>query len=175
MVTNLKLRTRLLKLVELIILVFMGVLMYVSQVIMAPLPNIELVSFLIIIVARRFGFKSYISVYIFAFLEIMTYGIAIWNVMYLYVWAILALVVIPIRKIDNVFLYTAVSGVFGILFGTLCSVPYFITGGVSMGVAWIISGFSFDITHCIGNVVLTAILYIPITKAYNYILNKTLK
>lgn len=153
----------------------MGVLMYVSQVIMAPLPNIELVSFLTIIVARRFGFKSFISVYIFAFLEIMTYGIAIWNVMYLYVWAILALVVIPIRKIDNVFLYTAVSGVFGILFGTLCSVPYFITGGVSMGVAWIISGFSFDITHCIGNVVLTAILYIPITKAYNYILNKTLK
>ncbi len=170
-----KSRTRLLKLVELIILVFMGVLMYVSQVIMAPLPNIELVSFLTIIVARRFGFKSFISVYIFAFLEIMTYGIAIWNVMYLYVWAILALVVIPIRKIDNVFLYTAVSGVFGILFGTLCSVPYFITGGVSMGVAWIISGFSFDITHCIGNVVLTAILYIPITKAYNYILNKTLK
>ena len=153
----------------------MGVLMYVSQVIMAPLPNIELVSFLTIIVARRFGFKSFISVYIFAFLEIMTYGIAIWNVMYLYVWAILALVVIPIRKIDNVFLYTAVSGVFGILFGTLCSVPYFITGGVSMGVAWIISGFSFDITHCIGNVVLTAILYIPITKAYNHILNKTLK
>ncbi|MBO5210905.1 MAG: hypothetical protein J6B80_03140 [Clostridia bacterium] len=153
----------------------MGVLMYVSQVIMAPLTNIELVSFLIIITARRFGFKSLISVYIFAFLEIMTYGIAIWNVMYLYVWAILVLIVILFRKIGNVILYTVISGLFGILFGTLCSVPYFMTGGISMGVAWIISGFSFDITHCIGNVVLTAILYIPITKAYNYILNKTLK
>ena len=142
---------------------------------MAPLTNIELVSFLIIITARRFGFKSLISVYIFAFLEIMTYGIAIWNVMYLYVWAILVLIVILFRKIGNVILYTVISGLFGILFGTLCSVPYFMTGGISMGVAWIISGFSFDITHCIGNVVLTAILYIPITKAYNYILNKTLK
>ena len=161
--------------VELIILVFMGGLMYVSQVIMASLPNIELVSFLIIIVTRRFGFKSLISVYIFTFLEIMTYGIHIWNIMYLYVWAILALVVIIFRKIDNVILYTVISGLFGILFGTLCSIPYFITGGISMGVAWIISGFSFDIPHCIGNVVLTAILYIPITKAYNYILNKTLK
>ena len=149
--------------------------MYVSQVIMASLPNIELVSFLIIIVTRRFGFKSLISVYIFTFLEIMTYGIHIWNIMYLYVWAILALVVIIFRKIDNVILYTVISGLFGILFGTLCSIPYFITGGISMGVAWIISGFSFDIPHCIGNVVLTAILYIPITKAYNYILNKTLK
>ncbi len=175
MVTNLKSRTHLLKLVELIILIFMGALMYVSQVIMAPLPNIELVSFLTIIVARRFSFKSLISVYVFAFLEIMTYGIAIWNVMYLYVWTILALIVILFRKIDNVILYTVISGIFGIAFGTLCSVPYFVTGGVSMGVAWIISGFSFDITHCIGNIVLTAILYIPITKAFNYILNKTLK
>lgn len=175
MVTNLKSQTRLLKLVELIILIFMGVLMYVSQVIMAPLPNIELVSFLTILVARRFGFKSFVAVYVFAFLEIMTYGIAIWNVMYLYVWAILALVVILFRKIDNVILYTIISGIFGIAFGTLCSIPYFITGGVSMGVAWIISGFSFDIPHCIGNVILTAILYIPITKAFNYILNKTLK
>ena len=175
MVKNLKSQTHRLKLVELLILVLMGVLMYVSQVIMAPLTNIELVSFLIIITARRFGFKSLISVYIFAFLEIMTYGIAIWNVMYLYVWAILVLIVILFRKIGNVILYTVISGLFGILFGTLCSVPYFMTGGISMGVAWIISGFSFDITHCIGNVVLTAILYIPITKAYNYILNKTLK
>lgn len=175
MVKNLKSQTHRLKLVELLILVLMGVLMYVSQVIMAPLTNIELVSFLIIITARRFGFKSLISVYIFAFLEIMTYGIAIWNVMYLYVWAILVLIVILFRKIGNVILYTVISGLFGILFGTLCSVPYFMTGGISMGVAWIISGFSFDITHCIGNVVLTAVLYIPITKAYNYILNKTLK
>ena len=175
MVTNLKSQTLRLKLVELIILVFMGVLMYVSQVIMAPLPNIELVSFLTIIVARRFGLKSFIAVYVFAFLEIMTYGIHIWSIMYLYVWVILVLMVLPFRKIDNVFLYTAISGIFGILFGTLCSIPYFITGGASMGIAWIVSGFPFDIPHCIGNIVLTAILYIPITKAYNYILNKTLK
>ena len=153
----------------------MGVLMYVSQVIMAPLPNIELVSFLTIIVARRFGVKSFISVYVFAFLEIVTYGFEIWNAMYLYVWTILVLMVLPFRKIDNVILYTIISGIFGITFGVLCSVPYFITGGISFGVAWIISGFSFDIIHCIGNVVLTAVLYIPITKAYNYILGKTLK
>ena len=175
MVINLKSQTRRLKLVEILILVLMGVLMYISQVIMAPLTNIELVSFLIIIVARRFGVKSFVSVYIFAFLEIMTYGFHIWSINYLYVWAVLVLIVLPFRKINNVFLYTVISGIFGIAFGTLCSAPYFITGGISMGVAYIISGFSFDIPHCIGNTVLTAILYIPITKAFNYILDKTLK
>lgn len=170
-----KSQTRRLKLVELLILVLMGVLMYVSQVIMAPLPNIELVSFLMIITARRFGFKSFISVYVFVLLEIMTYGLHVWSINYLYVWAGLVLTVIPLRKIDNVWLYTIVSGVFGFAFGTLCSIPYFITGGISMGVAYIISGISFDISHCIGNTVLTAILYTPITKALKYILNKTLK
>ena len=64
---------------------------------------------------------------------------------------------------------------FGILFGTLCSIPYFITGGASMGIAWIINGFVFDLYHFVGNLVLTAILYMPITKAYNYMLNKALK
>ena len=142
---------------------------------MAPLPNIELVSFLIIIIARRFGIKSLISVYVFVPLELLTYGFHIWSLNYLYVWAVLALVVVLLRKIDNVILYTVVSGIFGILFGTFCSIPYFVMGGVSMGVAYIISGISFDIPHCIGNVVLTAILYIPITKAFNYILDKTLK
>ncbi len=149
--------------------------MYVSQVIMAPLPNIELVSFLIIITARRFGFKSLISVYVFAPLEIMTYGFHIWSINYFYVWVILVLMVIPLRKINNVILYTIVSGLFGLAFGTLCSIPYFITGGVTMGTAYIVSGFSFDLLHCGGNLLLTAILYIPITKAFNYILDKTLK
>ena len=153
----------------------MGVLMYVSQVVMAPLANIELVSFLTIIVTRRFGFKSLISVYTFAFLEIMTYGLSIWNIMYLYVWAILVLMVLPFRRIDNVILYTVISGLFGISFGTLCSIPYFVTKDTAYGVAWIISGFSYDVIHCVGNVILTLILYIPITKAYNYILYKTLK
>ncbi len=175
MVTNLKSRTRLLKLVELLILVFMGVLMYVSQVIMATLPNVELVSFLIIIIARRFGIKSLISVYVFVPLELLTYGFHIWSLNYLYVWTVLALVVVLLRKIDNVILYTVVSGIFGILFGTLCSIPYFVMGGASMGIAYIISGISFDIPHCIGNAVLMVILYIPITKAFNYILDKTLK
>ena len=160
---------------ETLILVLMGVLMYVSQVIMASLPNIELVSFLTVIVTRRFGYKAFVSVYTFAFLEIMTYGLSIWNVMYLYVWAILVLIVLPFRKINNVILYTVISGIFGIAFGALCSVPYFFTSGIAGGISWIVYGFSFDVTHCIGNVVLMAILYIPVTKSYNYMLDKALK
>jgi energy-coupling factor transport system substrate-specific component len=134
---------------------------------MASLPNIELVSFLIILTTRKFGIKSLWSVYIFVFLEVITYGFEIWVICYLYVWAILVFLVMPIRTQDSVILYTLISSVFGFLFGTLCSVPYFITGGIAAGVSFIVGGIIFDIYHGVGNFILMFILYKPVTKAFN--------
>lgn len=166
MVTSMKSPTRLdrKKLITVILLTMLGVLMYVSQVIMASLPNIEIVSLLIILTTRRFGYKALLSVYVFVGLEILTYGISMWVVNYLYVWAILVVSVLPIRKVDNAFIYALISAVFGLMFGTLCSVPYFLTGGIAMGISYIISGIGFDITHCIGNFVLIIISYRPLTR-----------
>lgn len=143
--------------------------MYVSQVIMATLPNIELVSFLIILTTRKFGLKSLWSVYIFVILEALTYGFEIWVICYLYVWAILVFVVLIVRKHDSVILYTLISTIFGFLFGTLCSVPYFITGGIGYGVSWIISGIvsGFDIYHGVGNFLITLLLYKPVSTVFN--------
>ncbi len=165
MVTALKSHTHLLKLREALVLTLLGVLMYVSQVLMSSLPNIELVSFLIIVTARKYGFKSLLSVYIFVFLEIATYGLAQWVISYLYVWAILTLVVCVLKKIDNVIVYTVISALFGFLFGTLCSPVSFAVGGFGYGVSWIISGLWFDFLHGCGNLLLTFLLYKPITKA----------
>ena len=141
-----------------------GVLMFGSQVIMAVLPNIELVSFLIILIARKFGLKSLVSIYIFVGLEALYYGLQIWVVSYLYVWAVLAVVTVILRKIDSVILFTLISALFGLLFGALCSVPYFVTGGFGYGISWIITGVGFDLLHCFGNLVLTFLLYRPLTK-----------
>ena len=144
--------------------------MYVSQVIMASLPNIELVSFLIVLITRKFGIKSLCSVYIFVTLEILTYGIELWNVCYLYVWLILVLIILPVRNHDGVILYTLISSIYGFLFGTLCSVPYFITGGIAAGVSFIVGGIIFDIYHGVGNFILMFILYKPVTKAFNKVI-----
>lgn len=164
-VTALKSHTRLHKLFELLTLTVLGVLMYVSQVIMASLPNIELVSFLIIITARKFGVSSLLSVYIFVGLEALTYGLAEWVISYLYIWAVLCLAVCILRKIDSCILFTLVSGIFGLLFGTLCSVPSFIMGGFGYGISWIIRGIPYDFLHCFGNSLLTFLLYKPLTRA----------
>jgi len=134
---------------------------------MASLPNIELVSFLIIIVARKFGFKSLFSVYIFVFLEVLTYGFAQWVISYLYVWAILAVLVCLFRKIESPIFYSVLSSGFGFLFGVLCSPVSFFVGGFGYGISWIISGLWFDFLHGCGNFLLTFLLYKPITKVLN--------
>ncbi len=170
-VTALKSQTRPHKLYEYILLTLFGVLMYVSQVLMAALTNIEIVSLLIIVTTKKFGVKALLSVYIFVFCEIFTYGLSMWVINYLYVWAILWLAVWLIRKTDSAAVYTILSALFGILFGTFCSIPYFLTGGFSGGIAYIISGFWYDILHCVGNFITTAVLYIPIKK----ILDKLIK
>ena len=57
------------------------------------------------------------------------------------------------------------SGLFGLAFGTLCSLTYFPVGGVQMVIAWIISGLSFDVVHAGGNFLLALLLYHPLRKA----------
>jgi len=143
--------------------------MYVSQVIMASLPNIEIVSLFVILITRKFGMRALYSIYIFVACEIFTYGISMWVINYFYVWTILWFVVFIIRKIDDVWVYSIISALFGILFGTFCSIPYLIIGGISNLVAYIISGFWFDILHCIGNFIGVMILYKPLTKVMNKI------
>ena len=158
------------KLTEIILLTMLGVLMYVSQVIMAPLPNIELVSLFIILITRRFGYKAFLSVYVFVGCEILTYGLSMWVINYLYVWDILVIVILIIKSIDNTVIYTLISCIFGLLFGTFCSIPYFLIGGVAAGIGNIISGISYDSLHCVGNFILTLLLYRPLTKVMNKII-----
>lgn len=158
------------KLVEVILLTLLGVLMYVSQVIMAALPNIEIVTLLIILTTRKFGYKAFVSVYIFVGCEVLTYGLSMWVINYLYVWAILWVLILIIRKIDDGIVYALIAAVYGLSFGTLCSFPYFITGGIAGGIAYIIQGFVFDLLHCAGNFVLVLLLYKPLTRVMNKII-----
>ena len=72
--------------------------MYVTQVVMSQLPNIEAVSLLIIVTTCLLGVKALFSVYIFVICEIFTYGLHIWSINYLYVWAILVIAVLCTRK-----------------------------------------------------------------------------
>lgn len=143
----------------------MGVLtalLFMGQVFMAALPNIEIVSLLIILYTVFFGKKVFRIIYCFVFLEGFLYGFGMWFFNYLYIWTVLALVCLPLRKNGSVLLWSIVSGFFGLGFGLLCTLPYLLAGGFAAAFSYWVSGLSFDITHCIGNFVLCLLLFRPL-------------
>ncbi len=144
---------------------WMGVLtalLFMGQVIMSFLPNLEIVSLLIILYTIFFGKKVFWMIYGFVFLEGFLYGFGMWWFQYLYIWSILAVVVLLLRNNTSALFWSIISGFFGLSFGALCTLPYLITGGPAAAFSYWVSGLGFDLTHCIGNVVLCLVLFKPL-------------
>lgn len=142
----------------------LGAVLFVGQIAMAPLPNIEPVTTLIIIFTLVCKKKAFFSIYVFVLLEGLLFGFGIWWVSYLYIWSILALLVLCLQKMESAVLWAVVSGVFGLLFGALCAIPYLISGGIGAAFAYWSAGIPYDVLHCCGNFTLTLILYTPLTR-----------
>ncbi len=147
---------------EMLLLALLGAMMMATQVALAALPNIHLVAVFVILAALLFGWKSLCSVYIFVLLEGLIYGFSMWFINYLYVWTVLSVVAICFRNNRSRWFWTAVSGIFGLLFGALCAIPYFFIGGWAAAFSYWVAGIPFDLIHCVSNAVLTCILLMPL-------------
>jgi energy-coupling factor transport system substrate-specific component len=147
---------------DIVIIGMMSAIMIAVQVVLGFLPNIELVSLLIILYTLIFGRRTVYIIYVFVVVEGIIYGFGLWWFNYLYVWTVLFLIVLLLRKARSPFLWAAVSGSFGLGFGALCSIPYFITGGIPSGFAYWTSGIPFDIIHGIGNFAVALVLFHPL-------------
>lgn len=147
---------------RMVLFAFLGALYYAVQVALAPLPNIELVSVLILVTTLTFGVQTLFPVYVFIILEGLTYGFGVWWCVYLYVWPVLCVVVLLLQKHGSWWLWCAVLALFGLSFGFLCSIPYLFIGGPGMMFAWWVNGLPFDLMHCAGNLAAGIVLYKPL-------------
>lgn len=149
---------------DLIELSLMAALMVGTQVAMSSMPNVNLVSVLIILTVIIYGAKAFYSVAVFVVLEGLIYGFGLWFINYLYVWAVLTAVALFFRKYESRLIWAAIAGLFGLCFGLLCAIPYIFIGGPAFALSYWVSGIPFDITHCISNFVLTLLLLNPLRK-----------
>lgn len=148
---------------DLVVMAMLTGVIFAAQVGMAYLPNIEIVTLLVILYTQHYRKKVFFIIYSFVALEGLFYGFGIWWLNYLYIWTLLALLVMLLgRKNRSPIFWAIVSGSYGLCYGALCAIPYFIAGGVGGGIAYWIAGIPYDITHCIGNVVLCLLLYRPL-------------
>ena len=143
----------------------------VYKLCMQGLPNIEMTSFMIILFTLRFGHLALYTIPAFILIEGLLYGFGLWWVMYLYAWPLLALIARIFSRADSAFFWACVSGVFGLLFGLLCAVPYFFIGfagggmvqGLQQMFAWWVAGIPYDLLHGAGNFALMLALYRPVS------------
>ena len=140
----------------------LGALTFALKWVMSWIPNIEPVSLCVMLYAVVFGRKWVYPVYLYVGLEILFYGLGIWNLNYLYTWAILAVSAGFLRDMEGSLSWAMLSGVFGLAFGALCGIVDVFIGGFGYAVAKWVSGIPFDISHCLGNFLLTLILFVPL-------------
>lgn len=143
----------------------------VCKIALSWAPNVELTSFWIIMFARYFGKRVFFVIPVFIVVEGAMYGLHLWWIMYIYAWPLLAVMAIIFRKSDSAVSLAVLSGIFGLMFGLLCSIPYIFIGTVDGGIgnglrtafAWWIAGIPWDMVHGIANFFIMMILYRPVS------------
>lgn len=150
----------------------LGSITFALKLALSGLPNIEPVSLLTMVYAVVFGKKCFYSVYVYVALEILVFGIGIWNIYYLYIWAILAFAAMALRKIENPVLWAVISGAYGLLFGALCMPVDIVIGGLGYAAARWVSGIPFDLLHCAGNFTFALVLFVPLRKLLEMLYSK---
>lgn len=140
----------------------LGALTFAAKYVMSFLPNIEPVSLCVMLFAVVFGKKWVYPVYLYVAMEILFYGISLWNINYLYIWTVLAVAAYLLRQMRHPLGWALVSGTFGLLFGALCGIVDVFIGGFGYAVTKWVSGIPFDILHCAGNFVIALMLFVPL-------------
>lgn len=148
----------------------MAVLLEVGKVALDWAPNIELVSFMLIIFTLYFGWKVIPPVLVFATIECLRFGFGPWTLTYYYVWGILVCVVMLTKRFGmnlgkgKIWFYSILSALFGLFFGAFCSIYTLAFGGFKVMVSWWIAGLVYDLIHCVANFAICAALFIPVNK-----------
>ena len=140
----------------------LGGLLFAAKMAMAPLPNIEPVSLLVMLYAVCFGWRGLYAVYVYVLLECAVWGLQLWSVCYLYVWLILFCLARLLRGMESPLGWAALSGLFGLAFGALCALACWAAGGWGFALSWWLAGIPWDVLHGAANFVIALALFRPL-------------
>ena len=146
-------------------------LVFALQVALAAIPNGECVTLLFILYTLYFRKRTLYIIYAFALLEGMVYGFGLWWFMYLYVWTILwaAVTLLGRRRPRPALFWAVTAAFFGLCYGLLCALPYFLMGGWTLAFSWWVAGIPFDLAHCSFNFAIVLTLFPPLNKLFAHL------
>lgn len=158
---------------EIAVFGMLGALMYASKLVMELFPNIHLIGVFVIALTVVYRKKALYPLYVFVLLCGLFGGFNLWWIPYLYVWTVLwgAAMLLP-QKIPaklRPLIYMCLCAAHGFLFGVIYAPAQALLFGLSFKgmLAWIVSGFPFDLIHGISNF-FCASLVLPIVKVLQH-------
>ena len=158
-----------------VLFAILGAMTFAAKYVMSFLPNIEPSSLMVMLFAVVFGKKWVYPTYLYVAMEVLFYGINLWTINYLYIWAVLAVAALLLKDMKSSLGWAMVSGIFGLLFGVLCGIVDVFIGGFSYAVTKWVSGIPFDIAHCIGNFFIALVMFCPLRKLLEQQYRKMMK
>ncbi len=141
----------------------LSAILYVSKLALEFLPNVELVTLLIILYTIVFGEETLLIIVVFNLFQGMQWGFGLWWLSYMYTWPVLCLVVLHLKKLikEEFVVWAIVAGVFGLLFGGFFALAY-LPVNPGFALTYWITGLPWDVWHGGWNFVLVAVLGKPI-------------
>ena len=136
---------------ELILFGMLGGLTAAMQMALSFIPNIEVVTLLIILFSLIYKRKTLYIVFTFVTLMGLLHGFGLWWFGYVILWPLLSLLTVFLREkfINIVFTINTIRLLF--LFGFFYAIPYAVFGGFNTGLSYWISGIPYDMVHGLGN------------------------
>lgn len=144
----------------------LSAILYISKVALEFLPNVEIISFLTIIYTLVFGTEAFIIVTVFNMFELLQWGFGVWWVSYLYIWPLLVMAALILKRIigEEFVLWAVVSGGFGLSFGALFAIAYIPVSSAYAFTYWV-SGLTWDVWHGACNFLIMLLIGRPVYKS----------
>lgn len=147
---------------DLVLMGLFSAILFGVQLAFAFLPNVELVSLLIILYTRHLKYRALPVIYVFVVLEGLVFGFGIWWFIYLYIWAVLFAMTMMMQKNQSLLGWRYFPEGSG--FASVRWVRFLISflSGPQAAFAWFVAGIPFDIAHGIGNFLACLVLFKPL-------------
>ena len=162
---------------QLIIFALLGVIMFISKIVMEALPNIHLLGVLTITYTLVYRWRALIPIYVYVILNGLLSGFNAWWVPYLYIWTLLwAITMLLPRRMPKwlaCIVYPLLCALHGIAFGVLYAPAQAIMFGLNFQetLTWIAAGLPFDIIHSVGNFAVGLLIY-PLSEVIRKLENR---
>ncbi|MFA5449476.1 MAG: hypothetical protein WC292_03455 [Clostridia bacterium] len=137
-----------------------------------PIPNVEIVTLLIMLYTAVFGLRIALPVVIvFVSVEMLIFGINTWVISYYIYWCLLSIVTFLLGRKGKILIYPIIAVVMSAFFGALTSFvdTLFAAGLASYGFFKVFTlvylrGVNFYLTHIISNAVIVLFAFAPLKK-----------